>query len=101
MPVILDRRGSLSSPLPLTSMAAATSAAFSNTQQQQFWNISYPQRSPLPTGYGGGQNQQQYEQPSTKKLHYYLVASSFDQNWYKVILYYVGIFKKKKLIVFV
>lgn len=81
VPMMVDRRGSVSSPFPLASMATASTVGISHSQQQ-FWNVPIPQRSPLPAGYGGGQ----FEQPSTKKLHYYIVASSFDQNWYKVKL---------------
>ncbi|KAF7639171.1 hypothetical protein Mgra_00001404 [Meloidogyne graminicola] len=66
-------------------------------QQQQYspylWNITtqQPQQTlfhqPLPTNtttVGSYiQQRQAFEQSTAMKLHYYVVATSFDQNWYK------------------
>ena len=46
------------------------------------------QRSPIPTFQqpiaGAAAYQAAMDQAAVKKLHYYVVATNFDQNWYKV-----------------
>ena len=79
------------------SLAQATTTLLHHQQQQQYspylWNVAavsqqqHPQTSgfqPMATP-GFIQQRQTFDQSTAMKLHYYVVATSFDQNWYKVI----------------
>ncbi|KAL7080367.1 hypothetical protein ACQ4LE_000271 [Meloidogyne hapla] len=89
-----ERHGSfcISPSMKIQGSTVSTTSILQQQQQQYspyLWNVanqqSQPQTSsfqPLSTA-GFIQQRQAFEQSTAMKLHYFVVATSFDQNWYK------------------
>jgi hypothetical protein len=72
-------------------MKVSNSTPTTLLQQQQYspylWsNNTISQSQPILNSSSSLQQKQAFEQSTAMKLHYYVVATSFDQNWYKVNL---------------